>query len=107
MQLRIYILEQRIGMSVSGWGGGEETRSGTEKQCSHNLQSGHPMWWSEDNSSIFPTVYILIEARSQTAEEMIKNGNNNIMHLCFSCTFQYLSFGTEIWGKLNRNHVRS
>ena len=23
---------------------GEETGSGTEKQCSHNLQSGHPMW---------------------------------------------------------------
>ena len=60
-------------MSVSGWGGGEEeTRSGTEKQCSHNLQSSHPMWWSEDNSSIFPTVNILIEARSQTAEEMIE-----------------------------------
>ena len=73
VQLRIYILEQRIGMSVSGWGGGEEeTRSGTEKQCSHNLQSSHPMWWSEDNSSIFPTVNILIEARSQMAEEMIK-----------------------------------
>ena len=74
VQLRIYILEQRIGMSVSGWerGGEEETRSGTEKQCSHNLQSGHPMWWSEDNSSIFPTVNILIEVRSHTAEEMIK-----------------------------------
>ena len=27
----------------AGWGGGgEETRSGTEKRCSHNLQSGHP-----------------------------------------------------------------
>ena len=28
-------------------GGGEglgETRSGTEKQCSHDLQSGHPAW---------------------------------------------------------------
>ena len=42
VQLRIYILEQRIGMSVSGgWGG--ESRSGTEKRCSHNLQSGHFM----------------------------------------------------------------
>ena len=30
-----------------GGGGGEglgETRSGTEKQCSHDLQSGHPAW---------------------------------------------------------------
>ena len=53
-------------------GGEEETRSGTEKQCSHNLQKSHPMWWSEDNSSIFPAVNILIEARSQMAEEMIK-----------------------------------
>ena len=25
-----------------GGGGGEETRSGTEKRCSHNLQSDHP-----------------------------------------------------------------
>ena len=24
-----------------GGGRGEETRSGTEKRCSHNLQSGH------------------------------------------------------------------
>ena len=37
-------------------GGGGETRSGTEKQCSHNLQSSHPAWWSADNYSIFPTV---------------------------------------------------
>ena len=42
-----------------GWGGWEEeTRSGTEKRCSQNsfLQSGHPVWWSADNCSIFPTV---------------------------------------------------
>ena len=41
-----------------GGGGGEETRSGTEKRCSHNLQSGHPAWWSADHCSIFPTVNI-------------------------------------------------
>ena len=35
-----------------------ETRSGTEKRCSHNLQSGHPAW-SADNYGIFPTVNIL------------------------------------------------
>ena len=28
VQLRIYILEQRIGMSVSGWGGGGEETQG-------------------------------------------------------------------------------
>ena len=38
--------------------GGEETRSGTEKRYSHNLQSGHPAWWSADNCSIFLTVNI-------------------------------------------------
>ena len=32
--------------------GGEETRSGTEKRCSHILKSGHPAWWSADNCSI-------------------------------------------------------
>ena len=46
-----------------GGGGGavevEETRSGTEKPCFHNLQSsGHSAWWSADNCSIFPTVNI-------------------------------------------------
>ena len=41
-------LDQRRG------GEGEETRSGTEKRCSHNLQNGHPAWWSADNYSIFP-----------------------------------------------------
>ena len=30
-------------------GGGEEPRSGTENRCSHNLQSGHPAWWSAGN----------------------------------------------------------
>ena len=32
---------------------GEETRSGTEKRCSHKLQSGHLGWWSAYNCSIF------------------------------------------------------
>ena len=46
-------------------GEGEETRSGTEKRCSHNLQSGHPAWWSADNYSIFPTVNIFKLFRSK------------------------------------------
>ena len=48
-----------------GGGGGEETRSGTEKRCSHNLQSGHPASWSADNCSIFPTVNIFRLFRSK------------------------------------------
>ena len=35
------------GLRGGGGGGGEglgETRSGTEKQCSHDLQGGHPAW---------------------------------------------------------------
>ena len=52
--------------------GGEETRSGTEKRCSYNLQRGYPAWWSADNCSIFPTVNDLdfLEVRSETAEEI-------------------------------------
>ena len=82
--------------------GGEETRSGTEKRCSHNLQSGHPAWWSADNYSIFPTVNILearIEANRQKKSKMLKK--NDIMQLCFSC-ISYLSFGTEMRGKLTQ-----
>ena len=38
-----------------GGGEGEETRSVTEKRCSHNqLQSGHLARWSADNSFFFP-----------------------------------------------------
>ena len=49
-----------------GWGGGEdETRSGTEKRCSHNLKSGHPAWWSAENCSIYPTVNIFRFFRSK------------------------------------------
>ena len=25
-----------------------------EKRCSHNLQSGHPAWWSADTAVLFP-----------------------------------------------------
>ena len=52
--------------------GGGETRSGTEKRCSYNLQRGYPAWWSADNCSIFPTVNDLdfLEVRSETAEEI-------------------------------------
>ena len=51
-------------------GGGEETRSGTEKRCSHILKSGHPAWWSADNCSIYPTDFLdFLEARIQTAKE--------------------------------------
>ena len=53
-------------------GGGGKTRSGTEKRCFHNLQSGHPAWRSADNCSIFSTVNDLdfLEARSAPAEEI-------------------------------------
>ena len=47
-----------MGVSRGGGGRKEETRSGIEKRCSHNLQGGHEAWWSADNYSIFPTVNI-------------------------------------------------
>ena len=31
--------------------------SGTEKRCSHNLQSGHPAWWSAGNRCFSQTKY--------------------------------------------------
>ena len=92
------------------WTGGEETRCGTEKRFSNNLQSGHPAWWSADNYSIFPTVNILearIEANWQRKSEMLKKIEKNyIMQLCFFC-ISYLSFGTEMWGELKRNRAKS
>ena len=53
--------------------GGKETRSGTEKRCSHNLQSGHPAWWSADNYSIFPIVNILEASIGNEPAEEIRN----------------------------------
>ena len=71
-------------------GGGGETRSGTEKRCSDNLQSGHPVWWSADNYSIFPTVNILearIEANRQRKSEMLKK-----LKKIISCIFVFLAY---------------
>ena len=48
--------------------------SRAERRCSHNLQSGHPAWWSADNCCIFLTVNIfLTEARSEPTEEIIND----------------------------------
>ena len=69
---------------------GGETRSGTEKRCFHNLQSGHPAWWSADNYSIFPTVNILearIEANRQRKSEMLKK-----LKKIISCNFVFLAY---------------
>ena len=60
---------KRVGTVEGGWGG--KTGYGTEKRCSHNLQSGHLAWWSADNCCMFPIVNIL-EARSEAAEEIIQ-----------------------------------
>ena len=53
--------------------------------------------------SVFPTVIILIKARSEP--EMIKNRKNNITHLCFYCISG--GGGGGRWGGINPNHVRS
>ena len=52
---------------------GEETRSGSEKRCSHNLQGDHLAWWSADNCGIFPKVNI------SEARKKIRRGNNSII----------------------------
>ena len=83
------------------------------KRLSHNLQSGHPAWWSADNYNIFSHSKIIfldfLEARSEPTEEMrnaLKIEKNHIMHLCFS-SISYLFFGTEMRGKLKHNRTRS
>ena len=57
---------------LRGRGRRGETRSGTEKRCSHNLQSGHPAWWSAENCSTFPIVNIfrLFRSKKRPAEEI-------------------------------------
>ena len=54
--------------------GGEETRSGTEKRCSHNLQSGHLALWSADNNYLYCSIskVNILEARSELAEEIFQ-----------------------------------
>ena len=86
---------------------GEETRSGTEKRCSHNLQSDHPAWWSADNCSIFPTVNILIEARSEPTEEMIENLKKTISGIFVFLAYRIYLLVLKLREKLNRNRVRS
>ena len=83
----LFIFNVNSGMKQ---GRGEETSSGTEKRCSHNLQSGHPAWWSADNYSIFPTVNILearIEANRQRKSEMLKK-----LKKIISCIFVFLAY---------------
>ena len=40
---------------VASRGKGKETRAGTKKRCSNNLQNGHLALWSADNCSVFST----------------------------------------------------
>ena len=82
------LLFQRV--YTGGGGGGKDTGSGSEKRCSHNLESGHPVWWSADNYSIFPTVSILearIEVNRQRKSEMLKN-----LKKIISCNFVFLAY---------------
>ena len=68
-----------------------ETRPGTEKRCSHILQSGHLACWSVDNCNIFPKLNIL-EVRSKPNSTILKK-YVYIVPLCFS---RITYFGTEI-----------
>ena len=77
----------------------KETRSGTEKQCSHNLQSGHPAWWSADNYSILPAVNIFRLFRSK---KRTGRGNQKCLKLkkiisCSTLRRPFLSSYTELY----------
>ena len=109
---RFYPFELKVYRMVepgrgAGGGGVEETRSGTEKRCSHNLQSGHPAWWSADNYSIFPIVNILearIEASRQRKSEMLKKLKKKSYHA--SLFFLHIVFVFRYWN-CGGNRVRS
>ena len=61
----LHVNHQCFSFSFNQEGGGGGGGGGTEKRCCHNLQSGHPAWWSADNCSIFPTVNIFRLFRSK------------------------------------------
>ena len=94
--------------AIPRWG--EETRSGTERRCSHDLQSGHPAWWSADNCSIFPTVNIFRLFRSK---KRTGRGNQKCLRIekIISCIFFFLAYSIclsalKLRGKLKRNRLR-
>ena len=56
---RSWFCREQAKRRVEGGGGGAGwTRSGTEKRRSHNLQSGHPAWWSAEKCGFLSTVNI-------------------------------------------------
>ena len=78
-----------------GGGRGEETRSGTEKGCSHNLQSGNLSWWSAvDNCSV---IYIIFH-KVNISESRRNNSTNEKMVSClfvFLCNFVLWSWNCK------------
>ena len=84
------------GRGGGGEGGrGEETRSGTEKGCSHNLQSGNLSWWSAvDNCSV---IYIIFH-KVNISESRRNNSTNEKMVSClfvFLCNFVLWSWNCK------------
>ena len=63
--------------------GGGETRSGIEKRCSHNLQSGHPAWWSAGNRCFSHTKYF---------DKLEANRPKKIIEKIISCIFVFLAY---------------
>ena len=85
--------------------------SGTEKRCSHNLQSCHPAWWSADNGSIFPTVihFRLVRSKKRTGR---RNQSLKKLKKIISCIFVFLAYRIclsvlKLREKLKRKRVRS
>ena len=89
---------------MAGWGciggGGGETRSGTEKRWSHNLQSGDVALWSVDNCSIFvgtsymiPIVYRDIENIMAFCPLVLKLQNPSDSH----CNIVFLTDNKARW----------
>ena len=82
------MLPQIIVPSLGG-GGGIEARPGTEKRCSHNLQSGPVKKWT--------AVFVIINISDRHSDQLIWNSFQNLCVFCrgkVSCE-RLISHGTH------------
>ena len=66
--------------------GGEETRSGMEKRCSHNMQSSHLALWSAD------IIVVFSQSNYFRSEKWASRGNNSKVEKIISWLFVFLAY---------------
>ena len=84
----VYTLESVIHCSnnVAPEPGGEETRSGMEKQGSHNMQSSHLALWSADIIAVFS------QSKYFRSKKWASRGNNSEVEKIISWLFVFLAY---------------